>query len=156
MSVLVLWTAHPDTSVGTTRTPCTDARSPFIISASSCNGQNLAGELPLPLCHPQSLTLSASLDDFISDRLGGHHTANDGPSSPSGPRETRSARIRAFRAARAGAQAGQPAAQRKRDPAWRTVHLTSAEEAASLLRDIVEGLGFLVSHQTRYMHSWQC
>jgi hypothetical protein len=87
-----------------------------------------------------------SLDDFIADRLG---RAGGKPSaSNTAEQQTRSARIRAIRAAQAAAvreTAAKSRPERKTDGGWRTVHLVSADEARSLLRDMVEGLAFLVS-----------
>ena len=62
---------------------------------------------------------------------------------------SRSARIRAFRAfQRAGGAEGERERERekkKRNGEWTAVHLLSADEVKGLFKDVVAGLGFLVS-----------
>jgi hypothetical protein len=115
-----------------------------------------------------------SLDDFIDIRLGrkpSHiHIHDPGPTdadyelgTPAPPPlrrngahtlsasdlHSRSARIRAFRAfQRAGGAEGEREREREtgtRTGEWTAVHLLSADEVKGLFKDVVAGLGFLVS-----------
>jgi hypothetical protein len=88
---------------------------------------------------------AGSLDDFLSARLG-YSRSHGSVSQPDGDElpDTRSARIRAFRAAKA-AHANQPDTPRRQEGTWKAVHLLGANEVNSLLRDVVDGLAFLVS-----------
>jgi hypothetical protein len=85
---------------------------------------------------------AGSLDGFLSARLG-HSRQQATTSQPDEPKDdTRSARIRAFKAAKAGGDQG--GRSQANSSGWKTVHYLSPEEISSLMKDIVEGLSFLV------------
>lgn len=95
---------------------------------------------------------AGSLDNFLSARLGYPGSIGSPSQTKADNLETRSARIRAFRATQAvpPGRNGQPT--RKKEGAWRAVHLLSTEEVLSLLKDIVEGLAYLVSDENHFWY----
>lgn len=110
-----------------------------------------------------------SLDDFIDARMGrasapqisslnsdSSDTHNHASPDADPSAHSRGARIRAFRAMQHAAPEERERLRRQMsgfgvpgnghsNMEWKPVHLLSAEEVKSLLRDVVEGLAFLVS-----------